>query len=146
MFKKLWIITVTLTVITTSSTAGDFCSDNVPLTQVIGAANTLNDSSDLSAGLVTTSANMLSLSTSLVDAGTTANTEYVKAMLQLSQDILSMADEIAKMADKILVMADDIGDMSDRILETQRIQSGNLSLVQTNILKAQANFNSILNR
>ena len=146
MFKKLWIITVTLTVITTSSIAGDFCSDNVPLTEVIGAANTLNDSSDLSAGLVTTSANMLSLSVSLVDAGATANSDYVRAMLQLSQDILDMADEIAKMADKILVMADDIGDMSERILETQRIQSANLSVTQTNILKAQANFNSILNR
>ncbi len=146
MIKKLWIAFIAFGMITSSSMAGDFCSDTVPLTEVIGAANTLNDSSDLSTGLVTTSANILSLSISLVDAGTTANIEYVSAMLQLSQDILDMADKIAEMADKILVMADDIGDMSERILETQRIQSGNLSLTQTNILKAQANFNSILNR
>jgi len=146
MIKKIWIITVALTLFSSSSIAGDFCSDNVPLTEVIGAANTLNDSRDLSAGLVTTSANMLSLSISLVDAGRTANTEYVRAMLQLSQDILDMADEIARMADKILVMADDIGDMSKRIVKTQQIQSENLASTRTNILKAQSNFNSILNR
>jgi len=146
MIKKIWIAMIAFSVMTTSASAGDFCSDSVPLTEVIGAANTLNDSNDLSTGLVTTSANMLALSISLVDAGSTANTEYVEAMLQLSQDILDMADKIGEMADRILVMADDIGDMSDRILETQRIQSANLVLTQTNILKAQANFNSILNR
>ncbi|MEA3227959.1 MAG: hypothetical protein U9P38_02680 [Campylobacterota bacterium] len=145
MIKKLCIATLALTVMTTSSMAGDYCSPT-PLTEVIGATNTLNDSTDLSASLVTTSADILSLSKSLVSAGSTANTEYVSAMLQLSQDILDMADEIAEMADRILVMADDIGDMSDRILETQRIQSANLSLTQSNILKAQANFNSILHR
>ncbi len=145
MFKKISIITITLSILTTSSIAGDYCSP-IPLNEVIGATNTVNDSSDLSASLVTTSANMLSLSTSLVDAGSAANEEYVKAMLQLSQDILDMADNIAKMADKILVMADDIGDMADKIVETQRIQSANLSLTQRNILKAQANFNSILEK
>ena len=146
MLKKVSMIVIAFSIVTTSSMAGDFCSNNVPLSQVMGATNTLNDSTDLAASLVTTSANMLSLSTSLIDAGSTANEEYVKAMLQLSQDILDMADNIASMADKILVMADDIGDMSDRILETQRIQSANLTLTQSNILKAQANFNSILNK
>jgi hypothetical protein len=111
----------------------------------MGASNSLNDSKDLSASLVQESKALLDLSESLIAAGSTANTEYVEAMLQLSKDIGTMADRILEMADKILVMADDIGEMADRIVETQKIQSENVALTQANLLKAQENFLSLLN-
>ena len=145
MLNKVFFAVVFLITSNIVSQAGEFCSP-VPITQVIGATNVLNDSTDLSDGLVTTSKNMLALSNSLVDAGSTANEEYVRAMLQLSQDILEMADKIGEMADRILLMADEIGDMSERILETQRIQGENVALTQKNILAAQKNFNAILTR
>ena len=115
----------------------------IPVTQVLNSSQALTDATKLSSGLLESSNKLLTLSDSLVDAGSSANTEYVDAILELSDDILTMADKIGDMADKILVMADNIGDMSDRILETQRIQSKNVELTQTNILKSQENLNSI---
>ena len=56
-------------------------------------------------------------------------------MLRLSDDIGIMANRILEMADKILEMADKIGEMSDRIVETQKIQSENLDLTQSNLIK-----------
>jgi methyl-accepting chemotaxis protein len=114
------------------------------VSEIIGATNSLNDSTDLSASLLQNSKDLLSLSESLVAAGSTANTEYVNAMLQLSKDIGDMADRIGEMADRILVMSDNIGEMADKIVETQKIQSENVALTQANILKAQENFLSVL--
>ena len=145
MKRYILLSIVTLGLLTTSLNAGDYCSA-VPLSQVIGASNTLNDSTDLSQSLLLNSQNILSLSESLLAAGSTANSDYVKAMLQLSTDIGTMADKIGDMADKILLMADNIGTMADRILETQRIQGENVALTQKNILQAQANFDSLLNK
>jgi len=145
MFKKLILITAILSLFISNTDAGDYCT-SVPLSEVIGSANVLNDSVDLSASLLQNSQALLALSESLIDAGSTANEDYVKAMLQLSKDIGTMADRILEMADKILDMADKIGDMSDRILETQRIQNVNVALTQANILKAQQNFLLILNK
>jgi hypothetical protein len=123
-----------------SLSAEDYCEE-VSLNTVIGSVNTLNDSTDLSTSLLFSSKNMLTLSKSILMTGSTMNTEYVKAMLQLSQDIGEMANRIGEMADRILVMADNIGEMSDRIIETQRIQSNNVALTQRNLLKAERNFN-----
>jgi hypothetical protein len=145
MKKYILLSLVALGLLTSSVSGGDYCSA-VPLSEVIGASNTLNDSTDLSQSLLLNSQNMLALSESLLAAGSTANTEYVKAMLQLSTDIGTMADRIGEMADRILLMADNIGTMADRILETQRIQGENVALTQKNILQAQANFNSLLNK
>ncbi|SFV75833.1 hypothetical protein MNB_SM-3-302 [hydrothermal vent metagenome] len=145
MLKKIVPVIFSVLITTTNGVAGDFCTP-VPVTEVIGAANVLNDSTDLSSSLVVSSQKMLDLSNSLLEAGSTANPEYVASMLQLSQDILEMADKIGTMADRILVMADKIGDMSERILETQRIQNANIALTQANILQAQKNFQTILSR
>jgi len=145
MKKYLVSALLAFSLVTPSVNAGDYCSA-VPLSEVIGASNTLNDSTDLSQSLLMTSQSILSLSESMLLAGSTANTEYVNAMLQLSNDIGTMADRIGEMADKILVMADNIGTMSDRILETQRIQNENVDLTQANILQAQKNFNTLLNQ
>ena len=143
------IKTVVLTLLLTSTMASAFFTSESTATdlttELIGSANSLNDSSDFSASLVKTSEDMLNLSKSLLTAGSQANTEYVEAMLLLSQDILEMADKIGEMADRILIMADNIGEMADRILETQRIQSANVSKIQFNILLAQENFHTILN-
>jgi methyl-accepting chemotaxis protein len=127
-----------------ANAADDFCDTSLTSSELIGASNSLNDSMDLSAALLQNSKAILDLSNSLVAAGSTANTEYVEAMLQLSKDIGEMADRILDMSDNILEMADKIGEMSDRILETQRIQSKNVSLTQSNLLKAQRNFLYIL--
>ncbi len=153
MIRNILVTTLTISVMTTSLIASVYCTENtsltenpVPLAEVIASVNVLNDSSDLSLGLVQNSADMLELSKSLLSAGDTANIEYVRAMLKLSDDILKMADKIGDMADRILVISDDIGDMGDRIVDTQYIQSNNVALTQSNILQAQKNFNTILNR
>jgi len=143
--KKQIILSALALSLSFSGLNADCTNSTVTITEVIGASNSLNDSTDLSASLVQESKALLDLSESLVAAGSTANTEYVNAMLQLSQDIGDMADRILEMADKILIMADDIGDMADRIVETQRIQSENVALTQANLLKAQENFLSVLN-
>jgi len=119
------------------------CS-SIPVKNVLGSSQSLNDSNDLSKGLLNTSENLLNLSKSLIDAGDSANTQYIEAMLALSNDILEMADKIGEMADRILIMSDDIGEMSERILQTKKIQSDNLAMTQENILQAQKNFNKIL--
>jgi len=121
---------------------GSVCS--VSKTEIAGASLSLNNTQDLSKGLLQTSKKLLSISNSLVKAGSMANTEYIEAMLQLSKDIGEMADRIGEMADRILVMADKIGDMSDRIVETQKIESQNVKLTQANLLQAQENFHSLL--
>ena len=153
MIKKILITTLTFSVITSSLISSVYCTENtsltenpVPLAEVIASVNVLNDSSDLSLGLVQNSADMLELSKSLLNAGDTANIEYVRAMLKLSDDILDMAEKIGDMADRILDMSEDIGDMADRMIDTQNIQSDNAALTQSNILEAQKNFNTILNR
>ena len=126
---------------TTDSTA--VCS-NTTQNELIGSAQTLNDSIDLSNSLVQNSVDILKISESLMEAGPLIQTAYIRAMLSLSRDILTMSDNIGKMADKILVMSDDIGDMSDRIIETQKIQSANAITTELNILAAQNNFNKLL--
>lgn len=155
MIKKLIVTTCSLAILAVSAYSevcttipdDDLSLDTlVSTTQIIGAANVLNDSADLSASLVNNSVAMLELSQSLLVAGSNVNTEYVVAMLQLSQDILEMADKIGEMADRILVMADNIGDMSDRILETQMIQSENARITQENILQAQINLQKLLDK
>jgi methyl-accepting chemotaxis protein len=143
--KKLSTLLFLMFLSFSSLNGGDYCSE-VPLSEVIGSANVLNDSVNLSESLLENSEDLLALSESLLDAGSSVNKDYVKAMLQLSQDIGDMADRILEMADKILDMADKIGDMSDRILETQKIQGVNVALTQKNILEAQKNFNTILNK
>jgi len=52
------------------------------------------------------------------------------------QTTLRLSDDIGKMADRIGQMADRIGDMSERILETQKIQSKNIELVQQSVMEA----------
>lgn len=65
--------------------------------------------------------------------------DAISAMLQLSSDIGEMADRIGEMADNILIMSDNIGLMADRILETQAIQSENLTVTQNTLLQTQTN-------
>ena len=65
--------------------------------------------------------------------------DAITAMLQLSGDIGEMADRIGEMADNILIMSDNIGLMADRILETQVIQSENLTVTQNTLLQTQTN-------
>jgi len=143
MKKQILLLATTFSLLFSPLSAGDYCTD-VPLNEVVGSASALNDAADLSFALLENSKALLELSESLLAAGSTANKDYVKAMLQLSQDIGTMADRILEMADKILDMADKIGDMSDRILETQRIQGVNVALTQKNLLEAQKNFNLLL--
>lgn len=68
----------------------------------------------------------------------------LNAMLQLSGEIGAMADRIGAMSDKILVMADNIGLMADRILETQQLQSDNLTLTVQSVLRTQTNALSLV--
>ena len=145
MKKKIFLTIVVSLLALNPVHADDYCND-VPLSEVIGSVNTLNDSTDLSLSLLTYSKNMLTLSESILSTGSTVNSEYVRAMLRLSDDIGSMADKIGDMSDRILVMADNIGDMSDKIVETQRIQSKNVSTTQYNISKAKRNLNLWLYR
>ena len=65
--------------------------------------------------------------------------DAITAMLQLSSNIGEMADRIGEMADNILIMSDNIGLMADRILETQVIQSENLTVTQNTVLQTQTN-------
>ena len=146
MKKYIFNAMLLLTIPTVSVQATDtLCNTSITATELIGAANSLNDSTDFTENLLQNSKDLLDLSESLLVAGSTANTEYVKAMLQLSKDIGTMADRILTMADKILIMSDKIGDMAERIVETQRVQSANVALTQENLLKAQKNFEQILN-
>ena len=152
MFKKLLVGISIVGTLSTYSMAFSLTDDNtctdssVNVTEIIASTSSLDNSTAMSASLLETSKNLLKLSESLLSAGNNANKDYVNAMLQLSQDIGTMADRIGKMADRILIMADNIDAMADKILETQQIQSNNVSLTQENILAAQVNFNIILNR
>jgi len=122
------------------------CPSTLDQIQLLGAVNSLNDSIDFSFKLLKSSKRMLSLSNSLLSAGSKANREYVNAMLQQSQNILVMANKIGSMSDRILIMSENIGDMADRIVETQKIQSKNIAHTQSNILQAQKNFNKFTDR
>ena len=150
MKHYIYLLSILL-IMNTISFASTYCTQNeqlvsnpLSLSNVITSVKVLDDSTELSKSLLQNSEEILALSTSLLNAGSSANPRYVEAMLQLSKDILKMADKIGDMADRILVMADDIGDMADRILITQEIQNKNVDLTQANILKAQENFNEIL--
>jgi hypothetical protein len=146
MVKKfIFIPLVAVTFLSSSVLSFGLSSSTLSFTTpIVIDTSVLNDSTNFSFKMLESSSALLSLSQSLLTNSSTVNTEYVEAMLQLSEDIGSMADRIGEMADKILIMADNIGTMSDRILDTQRIQSQNASLTQSNILKAQINFNKIL--
>jgi hypothetical protein len=100
----------------------------------------LNDSTNLSFQVLQTSTALLRLSESILNSGTTVNSDYLDSMLQLSTDIGTMADRIGEMADRILITEGEIGIMADRILETQTLQNENVALTQTNLLRAQINF------
>jgi len=151
--KNFITITFIITLVTTTLFSSVYCTQNksivenpLSLSEVIASSSALSDSTTLSKGVLKNSEDLLALSESLLSAGEVANIAYVEAMLKLSDDILEMADKIGEMADRILVIADDIGDMADRILVTQEIQSENLALTQSNILEAQKNFNTILDK
>ncbi len=152
MLKKLLVGILTAGTLATYSMAFSLIDDNtctdstVNAAEIIASTSSLDNATAMSASLLDTSKNLLKLSESLLNAGDNANNDYVNAMLQLSQDIGTMADRIGEMADRILIMADNIDAMADKILETQQIQSNNVSLTQENILAAQVNFNTILNR
>jgi hypothetical protein len=144
--KFLCVSLVTVSVLHSNISAFGFSLpvSNITTPTVIDSS-VLNDSTNFSFKTLESSVALLGLSQSLLANSSTANTEYVEAMLQLSTDIGAMANRIGEMADRILVMSDSIGVMADRILETQRIQSKNVELTQINLLKAQENFNKILN-
>ena len=91
----------------------------------------------MSTNILQQSNDLLKLAQTLESTGSTANTEYLNAMLQLSTDIGTMAD-------RILIMADNIGIMSDRIVEVININSQNLALTQSNLLEATRIFTSLL--
>lgn len=59
------------------------------------------------------------------------------SMLQLTRDIGAMANRIVEMGDKIIIMADNVGTMSGRIVDTQTLQQGNITLTQSSLLSAQ---------
>ena len=124
------------------TTTEDTCT---PTTQVVDVSM-LNDSNNLSFKLLETSAALLSLSESMLNNASMANTEYVQAMLQLSTDIGTMADRIGEMADRIVETEHEIGYMADRIVTTQELQNTNVVATQANIVKAQANFLSLLSQ
>ncbi|RUM43981.1 MAG: hypothetical protein DSY46_06800 [Hydrogenimonas sp.] len=105
---------------------------------------TMQDTLLQSQELLSVSQNLLTISLQLLNSAETVNTAYINAMLRLSDDIGIMADRIGEMADRIIATELQIGIMADRILETQRIQSQNLALTQSNLLKAQENFNNLL--
>lgn len=90
----------------------------------------------------------LRLSTALKTFAAAADSLTIRnglnAMLQLSGEIGAMADRIGAMSDKILVMADNIGLMADRILETQQLQSDNLTLTVQSVLQTQTNALSLV--
>lgn len=59
------------------------------------------------------------------------------SMLQLTRDIGAMANRIVEMGDKIIIMADNVGTMSGRIVDTQTLQQGNITLTQSSLISAQ---------
>jgi hypothetical protein len=59
------------------------------------------------------------------------------SMLQLTRDIGAMANRIVEMGDKIIIMADNVGAMSGRIVDTQTLQQGNITLTQSSLISAQ---------
>ena len=97
-----------------------------------------------SKNLLNTSINILNISIQLEKEKENININYINSMLRLADDIGEMANRIGEMSDRILFTEEQIGIMSDRILETQRIQSYNLDVTETNILEAQKNFNNLL--
>jgi len=99
---------------------------------------TISSYSTMSSGVLQQSTGLLELAQTLESTGSTTNTEYLNAMLQLSTDIGTMAD-------RILIMADNIGIMSDRIVEVININSQNLALTQSNLLEATRIFTELLN-
>jgi hypothetical protein len=131
-------------VASSSSDSSQNCC-NTPQSQIIGSAQTLNNAQDLSHSLLLNSIDLLKVSQSLIESGTSVDLIYVRAMLDLSHDILSMSDKIGQMSDRILIMSDKIGDMSERIIETQNIQNENVRLTEQNIIQAKKNLNSLLN-
>jgi hypothetical protein len=60
------------------------------------------------------------------------------SMLQLTRDIGVMSDRIMEMTDDIYIMADNIGLMSDNIIETQNIQTVNVTLTEASLLTSQS--------
>jgi hypothetical protein len=66
------------------------------------------------------------------------------SMLQLTRDIGAMANRIVEMGDKIIIMADNVGTMSGRIVETQTLQQGNITLTQSSLLSAQTTTLSVI--
>jgi hypothetical protein len=161
MLKKFSLIAIMFTLLATSAFSEtcsvlpedaltldslNSASEIVDLKELVGAANVLNDSTNLSESLVKNSEDLLALSKSLRAANSNVNSDYIKSMLQLSQDILSMADKIGEMSDRILEMADKIDDMADKIVETQEIQNENVALIQANILEAQDILNKLLEK
>ena len=139
--KKAFFVAILVSLLSTNVTVAEEYCGSKPLSNVIGAVDTLNNSTDLSSALLIYSQRMLELSESILSTGSTINKDYVNAMLQLSSDIGKMADRIGDMSDRILVMADDIGEMSERILLAQKNQSQNVAITQANIAKATENFN-----
>lgn len=60
------------------------------------------------------------------------------SMLQLTRDIGVMSNRIMEMTDDIYIMADNIGLMSDNIIETQNIQTVNVTLTEASLLTSQS--------
>ncbi len=148
MFKKIFLLLIVTLSFASSALAFSLptnteeCSSSVETVDV----SMLNDSENLSYKLLETSTAILRLSDSIVNSGTSTNTDYVEAMLQLSTDIGTMADRIGEMADRIVATEEEIGYMADRIVATQELQNKNVALTQTNILAAQINLLSALGK
>lgn len=106
-------------------------------------ADVLNAMDQLSTTSLGLANEALRLSVDLNTLSSTAQALTIKdgitSMLQLSDDIGTMADRIGEMSDKILVMSDNIGLMADRILQTQQLQSNNLTAVTQTMLQTQTN-------
>lgn len=103
---------------------------------LIGMQTLSNTSLVITNELVSVSDNIMLLSPvtslSILDSS-------MASMLTLSNDIGTMADRIGDMADRILIMADNIGFMADRIIETQSLQNGNITLIINAVLQTQKN-------
>ncbi len=107
-------------------------------------SGTMQNNTAQSESLLRIAQNLLSQSNQLLSNPAAANIEYVGAMLRLAGDIGAMADRIGTMADRIVATESQIGIMADRILQTQSLQNNNVARTQANILKAQANYSSLL--
>ncbi len=66
------------------------------------------------------------------------------SMLALTRDIGAMANRIVEMGDKIIIMADNVGTMSGRIVDTQTLQQGNITLTQSSLISAQTTTLSVI--